>query len=199
MSDRKSDSGRQSGGELGVDTPGHRLMLGRADRGSWELFLSPFSFLHPSMARGSSVRSDRGQNDSRWAFYEPLALERRAINLKQLRGITMRDRFMPLPSSDGKHAHVQVDHMGESCTIRASASGTATKENNQFLWFRGWARRNLNCRPKQDPAHQDIRKRKQTHCSSALAIFKLELISELVECGVVQYQKDSPRQLEGRW
>lgn len=160
---------------------------------AWKALLFPFPFYVPRWPEGvcSSVRGDRGQNDSRWAFYEALALERRAINLKQLRGISMRDRFMPLPSSDGKHAHVQWITWETSCTIRASASGIAVKENNQFLWFRGWATRNPNCRPKQDPAHEDIRK--QTHCSSAFGIFKLELISELVQCRVVQYQKDSPR------
>lgn len=53
---------------------------------SFFLFFFLPSFLPPPSRAGSN-QDDRGQNDSRWAFYESLALERRAINLKQLGGI----------------------------------------------------------------------------------------------------------------
>lgn len=67
---------------------------------------SDFFHSFPRWPEALAFINDQGQNDSRWVFYEFLALEQRLINLKQFGGIKMRDWFMPLPSSDGKHAHI---------------------------------------------------------------------------------------------
>lgn len=78
-SDRKSDPERESG--HGVkhskrQPEGHRLVLGRAARGRLFLTLIPpaLSFLQLAGRRSINGLYDRGRNDSRWSFYEPLAL-----------------------------------------------------------------------------------------------------------------------------
>lgn len=107
-SDRKSDpergvklSGCNTRQPEGTDSCLDVLVVGK-------LFSWPRIFFHsfPRWPEALAFINDRGQNDSRWVFYEFLALEQRLINLKQFGGIKMRDWFMPLPSSDGKHAHI---------------------------------------------------------------------------------------------
>lgn len=72
-------------------------------------FSLPLSFFQSSCSRrleDVAFTNDQGQIDSRWSFYKLLALELWFINLKQMGGIRMRDPFMPLPPSGGKHAHI---------------------------------------------------------------------------------------------
>lgn len=98
-----------------------------------KLFAFPLFFLIQAnlsrWPRGSkyiAFTGDRGQIDSRWSFYELLALELLFINLKQMGGIKMRDWFMPLTglflqavgnmrifcgSSHGRHARLRTSYL----------------------------------------------------------------------------------------
>lgn len=75
----------------------------------------------------------------------------------------MRDRFMPLPSSDNKHAHVLWITWAESYTIRTCASGIENKEPNGSYGSAGAIRsRNSRSKAAKTPAQQGPRRQTTT-------------------------------------